>query len=238
MIEQEKDALRDHEFDGIREYDNPTPGWWYLIFLGTFLFSIWYFLFYHASTISTSVAAGFQSAVSDDLRKQFSEIGELSPDEATLVRFLHDPKWTQVGQSVFRGQCVSCHGPEGAGVIGPNLTDDVYKNVKTLQDVAKVISDGAANGAMPAWKTRLHRNEVVLVAAYVAGMRGKNLASARTPEGVAIPAWPSAPAVPATGASGAPSPPPDGAASPSAPSAHPGAPSPGAAPSGELPPAR
>jgi cytochrome c oxidase cbb3-type subunit 3 len=75
--------------------------------------------------------------------------------------------------------------------VGPNLTDDYYKNVKQITDIAEVIKNGAAGGSMPAWKTRLHPNEVVLMAAYVAGLRGKNL-KGRPPEGEKIPPWPSA----------------------------------------------
>ncbi|MFN9977437.1 MAG: cbb3-type cytochrome c oxidase N-terminal domain-containing protein, partial [Phycisphaerae bacterium] len=37
-----RDHLSDHEYDGIREYDNPTPGWWHLIFIGSVFFSIMY----------------------------------------------------------------------------------------------------------------------------------------------------------------------------------------------------
>ena len=48
------------------------------------------------------------------------------------------------------------------------------------------------NGAMPAWKTRMHPNEVVLVAAYVATLRGKNLPGPRPAEGAAISPWNSA----------------------------------------------
>ncbi|MFN7337509.1 MAG: cbb3-type cytochrome c oxidase N-terminal domain-containing protein, partial [bacterium] len=31
------DAARilDHEYDGIREFDNPTPGWWHAIFFAS-----------------------------------------------------------------------------------------------------------------------------------------------------------------------------------------------------------
>ena len=70
---------------------------------------------------------------------------------------------------------------------GPNLTDDYYKNVKQITDIAEVIKNGAAGGSMPAWRTRLHPNEIVLMAAYVAGLRGKNLRAA-PPEGDKIPA--------------------------------------------------
>jgi cytochrome c oxidase cbb3-type subunit III len=38
-----------------------------------------------------------------------------------------------------------------------------------------VIADGAGNGAMPAWRNRLHPNELLLVSAYVASLRGQNL---------------------------------------------------------------
>ena len=94
--------------------------------------------------------------------------------------------------SVFLTNCQSCHGPDGGGVVGPNLTDDYYKNVKQITDIAEVIKNGAAGGSMPAWKTRLHPNEVVLMAAYVAGLRGKTAASGRGPEGEKIEPWPKA----------------------------------------------
>jgi cytochrome c oxidase cbb3-type subunit 3 len=188
-----RDLLREHEYDGIQEYDNPTPGWWNLIFFGTFLFAIWYILYHHASTISTSVAQGYEIDVSDDLKKRFSTIGDLKPDEPTLLRFMANEEWKLVGASVFKANCVSCHGPDAAGQIGPNLTDDFYKNVKELADIPKVIAGGAAAGAMPAWKTRLHPNEIVLVASYVASLRGKNLPGPRGQEGEQIAAWPAAP---------------------------------------------
>jgi cytochrome c oxidase cbb3-type subunit 3 len=73
------------------------------------------------------------------------------------------------------------------------LTDDHWKNVKRIEDIATVIQNGAANGAMPAWKTRLgHVNRVVLTAAYVASLRGQ-YAPGKKVEGEVIPPWQSAP---------------------------------------------
>jgi len=190
MASNEKDVVRDHEYDGIKEYDNPTPGWWNFIFFASFVFSIWYFLYHHASTISTSVAQEFETDVSDDLRKRFSTIGDLKPDEPTLLKYMVNAEWRAVGASVFKSNCVSCHGPEAAGQVGPNLTDDSWKNVQKIADIPQVILNGAAAGAMPAWKTRLHPNEVVLVAAYVASLRGQNLPGPRGPEGSVIAPWP------------------------------------------------
>jgi cytochrome c oxidase cbb3-type subunit 3 len=184
------DLLREHEYDGIQEYDNPTPGWWNLIFFATFLFSAWYILYHHASTISTSVAEGYEIDMTDDLKKRFSTIGDLKPDQPTLLKYMHNEEWKLVGASVFKANCISCHGHDASGQIGPNLTDDYWKNVKELTDIPKVITAGAASGAMPSWKTRLHPNEIVLVAAYVASLRGKNLPGPRGQEGDLIPPWP------------------------------------------------
>lgn len=177
MADQEPQLgkLTDHEYDGIREYDNPCPTWWHLMFLGTFVFSIVYFLFFLGS-FGWTVAEAYDTAVAKNLKLRFAEIGELKADEPTLVEYLGKPDWLAIGASVFQAQCKSCHGADGAGLVGPNLTDNRYKNVKQLVDVARVVENGASAGAMPAWKSRLHPNEIVLVAAYVASLRGKSIA--------------------------------------------------------------
>lgn len=192
------DTLTDHEYDGIQEYDNPTPAWWWWLFNLTVVFSIVYWVTYHVGTVGGTMHEAHEAAVAEDLRLQFAEIGELKPDEATLLRFMTDPalvaKWQPAGVAVFKSKCVSCHGADAAGQIGPNLTDDHYKNVRKLDDIPHVVMNGAANGAMPAWKNQLHPNEVVLVSTYVALLRGKNLTSPRPSEGEVIPPWPAAPA--------------------------------------------
>ena len=46
-MEQDRDKLFDHEYDGIREYDNPMPKWWLYIYLITFIICFPYILYYH-----------------------------------------------------------------------------------------------------------------------------------------------------------------------------------------------
>ena len=113
----------------------------------------------------------------------------ITPCMATILKYVNDPRWGKVGEVVFKTNCVSCHGDKGEGKVGPNLTDDAWKNVKSVEDIAKVVIEGANGQAMPAWKTRLHPNELVLVASYVASLRGSNPSGAKPPEGNAIPAW-------------------------------------------------
>ena len=111
-----------------------------------------------------------------------------------MIRFLYDESWLNFGKSTFKAHCTSCHGKDGGGLVGPNLCDDQYKNVKDIGDILTVVQNGAKGGAMPPWKTRLSENELVLVSSYVASLRGSSPANPKDPEGSVIAPWPEKPA--------------------------------------------
>lgn len=175
------DELTGHNYDGIQEYDNPLPGWWKMLFVGSIVYSAIYMYYYHNGQVNRTIHADYNRAVAANMRLQFEEIGELQPDQATILKYMQDEKWVTFGESVFSTHCTSCHGALGQGKVGPNLTDDLWKHVKSVEDIAKVVTDGAANNAMPAWQTRLHPNEIVLVSSYVASLRGTNPGSGKPP---------------------------------------------------------
>jgi cytochrome c oxidase cbb3-type subunit 3 len=188
------DPLLDHSYDGIQEYDNPLPGWWKWVFIASIVFAPPYFFFYHNGTEGRSLADRYDRELAANLRLQFAEIGELTADRESVVRFLYEKSWLQVGKIVFKTHCVSCHDKDGGGLIGPNLCDEQYKNVKDIGDFVNVIQKGANAGAMPAWKNRLSTNELVMVASYVASLRGTTPAKGKAGEGREIAPWPGPPA--------------------------------------------
>ena len=190
----ENNALTDHAYDGIQEYDNPLPGWWTYTFIATIVFSVFYTLYFHTGAPGRSVIEQYDVAMTASSRLLMEKIGELKPDEATILKYSVDPSMVRVGAGVFRTHCISCHGRNGEGKVGPNLTDNFYKNIRSVEDVAKVISNGAANGAMPAWANRLQTNEIVLVSSYVLSLRGTEAAGGKGPEGSEIAPWPDPPA--------------------------------------------
>ncbi len=200
----EPDSLTGHVYDGIQEYDNPTPGWWTMIFALSFVWACFYWVRYELNTTPPTVFAEWEEDVAEANKAMFAKLGDLKGDEQTLLSMGRNPDWMPVGASIFKANCVACHGRQGQGDVGPNLTDDAYKNVKVITDIPVVVRGGANNMAMPSWRGRLTDNEIILVSAYVASLRGTNVPG-RAPEGVVIPAWPAlspsappaAPAVPA-----------------------------------------
>lgn len=181
--------LTDHSYDGILEYDNPLPGWWTFLFWVSIVFSFFYWVFFHFGAEGRSIEDNYNQKVEQVMTLRFAEIGELEPTRETILEYMEKEKWVKVGEVIYKANCVQCHGADGGGNVGPNLTDDYWKNVRSIADVAKVIRDGAANGAMPAWGNRLsHPNQIVLTAAYVATMRD-NPVSGKKAEGNMLKPW-------------------------------------------------
>jgi cytochrome c oxidase cbb3-type subunit III len=183
-------ALTGHEYDGIEEYDNPLPGWWSTIFALTAVFAVFYVIYFHLGEEGHDRISTYEAEAADVMELRFGQLGTLTADRATLLEYKDDAQWLAAGRAAFQTHCVSCHGKDGGGLVGVNLTDDHYKNITKIEDIVKVIQDGAAGGAMPAWKNRITNvNQLVLTAAYVASLRGTNVAGGKAPEGKPIPAW-------------------------------------------------
>lgn len=190
MSDRPNPKLMDHEYDGIQEYDNPTPGWWHLIFLASVVFSVVYFIFFEYSPMAWTIHEDWEDRRVARDRAIFGKLGDLQADEATLMKLKADASLMSVADGIFQSNCAACHAKDGGGGTGVNLTDDSYKNVKKIEDLFTVITKGAGAGAMPAWENRLSANQRVLMASYAARLRGTQPASPKAAEGEAIPAWP------------------------------------------------
>lgn len=185
----EYDKLLNHNYDGIQEYDNPLPGWWVWLFWLSIIFSAGYWMYYHIG-VGPSLEDKYDRAVVAHVERQLAQLGDLRADNETIIRFMNDEQYMRAMGGVFRAQCAQCHGADGGGLIGPNLADEFFKNVREPSDIFKVIRDGAANGNMPAFADRMREPQMILIAAYVASLRGTEPAAPRAPEGVRIAPWP------------------------------------------------
>ena len=181
--------LTGHSHDGILVYDNPVPNWWKLLFVACILFGGLSFLFHISGQKGRSVHEQYDKHLNSVFTARFKGI-KLTADRATILEYMNDkPEWLAVGKATYQANCVNCHGANGGGLVGPNLTDDYWKNVRSVEGIAKVLQNGAGNGAMPAWGNRFsHPNQLVLTAAYVASLR-ENPVKGKGPEGVKISDW-------------------------------------------------
>lgn len=188
------DPRTGHDYDGIEEFDNPMPGWWKNTFWATIWFGVLYIPINYSPMIDGSDLATYEREKVANIKLQFAEIGELKADGESVRKFIHKPSWVAVGKAVYRQNCVSCHGQDAYGLIGPNLADNAYKHIKNLDDIVDVIANGRGNGSMPAWKNRLSLNEQVMVSAYIAAIRDTADGQGKDAEGKTIPPWPEPPA--------------------------------------------
>lgn len=183
------DELLEHEYDGIREYDNPLPPWWVWLWVGSMFFSTAYVMWYHLGDGPT-VEAKYEVSVSRAVEAQLAHLGEITGDDATILTLMSDDKMMDAIGGLFRGRCAQCHGNEGGGNIGPNLTDDLYKSVESPADIYSIIAEGIPGTSMPAWGQRLREPQMILLASYVAKLRGTSPSgSPKEPEGVEIASW-------------------------------------------------
>jgi len=116
-----------------------------------------------------------------------AQLAALAPD-TPQARFATDPQLLRA-QDVFRMHCLSCHAPDGGGLVGPDMTDDLYLHVKAPQDMPKLIRDGFLEMGMTPFKGVLTDQEIADVAVYMASLRGTIPASAKAPQGELIPPW-------------------------------------------------
>jgi cytochrome c oxidase cbb3-type subunit 3 len=181
--------VRDHAFDGIQEYDNPMPSWWKNIFWVTIFFSVGYFFYYHLG-VGENAEQAYDRALGEFYAEQAAKLGDLQPDEATLVGLMGDPKMMAAGRALYRANCTTCHAADGGGGTGPNLTDDHFLNIRRIEDLHTMVRDGLVGKGMPAWGDRFSPPQLVVLSSYVASLRGTTPASGKAPEGQVIAPWP------------------------------------------------
>ncbi len=183
------DELLDHEYDGIREYDNPTPGWWNWLFFLSFVFSVAYFFHYHVGIgqgVVTSYEAEMDVHREQEAARALAERGRVS--EQMLQVAMEDPTVVSGGETVFAQFCASCHNKDGAGLIGPNLTDDYWLyGDASLMAIRNIVAAGVPAKGMPAWDKVLSSDDLTKIVAYVGTLRGQNI-QGKGPQGQKAPA--------------------------------------------------
>ena len=179
--------VMDHEYDGIREYDNPLPRWWVWMWAGSFFFSVGYFFHYHVSHNATSVSDEYVADMAAAREAEAKQSLAEPVSEDSLSKLTANPALMTDAKALFGLRCAPCHGANAQGVIGPNLTDNAWLHgTGTLTDIYGVVDGGVAAKGMPAWGRQLTPIELRKVVAFVGTLRGTNVPG-KPAEGAAVP---------------------------------------------------
>ena len=183
MTDKER-LIEDHEYDGIRELNNPLPGWWLMTFYITVIFAVIYFAYYEffgGPTLDQELKTEMSSIMAEQKKSEEAQGEKTQADYAAL---LSDPAAIARGKAEFLTKCLPCHGDKGQGIIGPNLTDDYWIHGDgTIPAILKVMNDGVADKGMPPWKGVIAPDLQEDVAAYVYSIHGTNPPGAKAPQG-------------------------------------------------------
>lgn len=177
---EEFEHLTDHEYDGIKELDNPPPRWIMMLFYITIGFSILYGAYYFWLGVGDHQDEEYvrKSARHDEKY----QIASLSSED--LVALTDEASLAEGKQIYADMACMACHGVNGEGnPIGPNLADDYSINGCDFQSVYDIIKNGKPAKGMTAFKGQISDEKIQKVASYVMTMVGTNPANAKAPQG-------------------------------------------------------
>lgn len=184
-----------HEWDGIKELNNPLPRWWLIIFYATIVFSIGYMIAYPSIPLIKTATKGVLNwssradvstklAAARDAQSQFwtkleqTEVTQIASDE-DLLRFS-----IAGGNAAYKVNCVQCHGSGAQGSPGyPNLNDDDWIWGGDVEQIYLTISHGVRHeedddtryADMPAYGRDgiFDRQQIIDVAWYVRRLSGQ-----------------------------------------------------------------
>ncbi|AGT08220.1 cytochrome-c oxidase, cbb3-type subunit III [Paracoccus aminophilus] len=143
-----------HEWDGIREYDNPLPRWWLWVFFATVVWAVGYVIAYPAIPMLTKATQGIlgttpRKEVAADIAR-FNEAN--APIQAKLVAtplddIAKNPDLVNyannAGGAIFRTWCAQCHGSGAAGAPGyANLLDNDWLWGGTIDEIYTTVLHG------------------------------------------------------------------------------------------------
>ncbi|MCU0255993.1 MAG: c-type cytochrome [Vicinamibacterales bacterium] len=175
-----------HELDGIKEYDNPMPGWLMAIWWGSLIFAAAYLIFYALSFGEGSMEAEYRADTQRALtaiQAHFDANPLVAPSPAELLAGARDPAVLDIGAARFTRSCASCHGAEAQGLIGPNLTDAHWIHGGSVEQVFQSVAKGWPAKGMPPWGRAMRPEELAAVVSYVRSIQGTTPPNAKPPEG-------------------------------------------------------
>ncbi len=115
------------------------------------------------------------------LKIKMNKQGKISSEFKIIRGSINDS--LALGKKIYQMKCFSCHGIDGKGSLGPNLTDNYWKYVNNEQELFSAIKNGRKGTMMMSFEDYLTPEELKAVFLYVKALNGKKVPNAKKPEG-------------------------------------------------------
>jgi cytochrome c oxidase cbb3-type subunit 3 len=175
-----------HVYDGIEEYNNPLPAWWFYMFIITIVWGVGYLLAYPGMGNFKGLLGWTQiNQYEAEVAKADARFSEMRDKYLALnvEEIVDDPVVRKMGQRMFGNNCAQCHGADAKGRYGfPNLTDNDWIYGGSPEIIKTTITDGRM-AAMPPWGAVIGDAGVTSVTAYVRSLNGREAPAQRIAAG-------------------------------------------------------
>lgn len=191
-----------HSFDGIEEYDNPLPKWWFMLFVGTIIFGIGYLVLYPGMGNWRGVLPGYQYLDSEnktpfateadlpeeqrkggwtgvhqwekEMLRADAEYGPIFQKYASmpLEEVAADEQAMKIGARLFTNYCTICHATSGKGGYGFPNLTDNDWLWGGEPETIKTTIMEGRQAVMPAHQELLSEAEIRNVTGYVRSLSG------------------------------------------------------------------
>jgi cytochrome c oxidase cbb3-type subunit 3 len=147
-----------HEWDGLKELNNPLPRWWVWVWVVSIIWSLWYFVVYPSWPVPGGATKGTSGYTQyKELEEGQAEIAVRQAEylekfeKASFEQIMNDPSLYAFamagGNAAFKDNCATCHGTGGSGAKGyPNLNDDDWLWGGTIEDIYQTLQYGIRSG--------------------------------------------------------------------------------------------
>ncbi|TDG36661.1 c-type cytochrome [Pedobacter changchengzhani] len=183
-IEEEKDLVIEHAYDGIQELNNPVPTWFNVLFYGSIIFAAGYLFYYHVGGYGDRQDTEYEKEMASAQieKKAFLAKAGAAIDE-TSVKVDKDAAVLAEGKTIFDTNCKVCHGDKLQGIIGPDLVDEYWLHGGGIHNIFKTIKYGVPEKGMVSWEKTLTPKQISAVANYILSQAGTNPPGAKEHQG-------------------------------------------------------
>ncbi|NND69873.1 MAG: cytochrome-c oxidase, cbb3-type subunit III [Halioglobus sp.] len=175
-----------HVYDGIEEYDNPLPAWWFYMFVLTIVWGVAYLIIYPGMGNFPGLLGWTQLEQHEREVNAAQEKYRAMRDRylaLPVAEIASDPAVRKMGMRMFGNNCAQCHGGDARGSYGfPDLTDDDWVYGGTPEAIKTSIASGR-QAVMPPWGDVIGEDGVQSTTAYVLSLNGREVDAATAAAG-------------------------------------------------------